>query len=80
MSTKFSIVAGLCIAIAAIPLGAVLWFVGLGIGLGAGSSLNPDDNWLVPFGTAAAFGGPLIAIAGVVALVTLAILALVRKK
>jgi hypothetical protein len=80
MSMKASTKAQLWIAIAAIPLGALLWFFGLGIGLGAGSSLNPEDDWLMPISAAAFFGGPLIAIGGAVWLIVLAIGAATRKK
>lgn len=63
----------LCMAIAAIPLGAVLWFVGLGAGLGVGSSLNPNDDWLMPICLVAFFSGPIIGVGGAAWLIGLVI-------
>jgi hypothetical protein len=36
------------IALSLIPVGLVCWFLGLAVGLGAGSSGDTSDDWLVP--------------------------------
>jgi hypothetical protein len=64
------------IALAAIPVGLLLWFFGLGIGLGAGSSLTPNDDWIMPLALLAFFSGPVIAIGGAIWLAVLVFLRL----
>lgn len=52
------------IALGLIPLGVFLYFTGLALGLGVGSSLTPEDNWIMPIALVLFFGGLPLAAAG----------------
>ena len=53
-------------ALGLIPVGLLCWILGLAVVMGAGSSGNTSDDWLVPIAEFFFLGGPFIVGVGVI--------------
>ncbi len=60
-------------ALALILIGLLAWFLGMAVGLGAGSSATSSDHGLVLIALASFYAGPIIVVVGVIWLLVILI-------